>query len=187
MSYALTSGRTRISNDNVGGLKYVYLFPWSYIDDSLITGTKGVEIASFPVTTIYRFEINSGSFNENSNNDDDGLSFDQNMEFVLSHHTTGTLTTLKELLGVDLRFIAKGNDGILRMGGLYNGCKAEVTDQSGSTKTDLSGYTITLTGKEEFKAPIITNFDNFIESGTSYLLQENGDFVLTENGDKIIL
>jgi hypothetical protein len=88
MSCGLLTGRKNPCNDNIAGIKRVYLFDYVDYLYSQIVGVKGSTLTSFPATDIYGYECVNASFDENINNDADGISIDQNLSFTLSLHST---------------------------------------------------------------------------------------------------
>ena len=108
MSCTLTKGRSEIGcRSNIGGVKAVYLFPFVDYTYNLIEGTRGVEITSFPTTTLYKYETTSANFSETITNDDllynGHLNFEKSFNVKLPDNLTinGTLdlahSMIKEL------------------------------------------------------------------------------------------
>jgi len=153
----LTKGRTELScYDNVGGIKNVYFFKYIDYDYNQIIGEKGVELTSFPATTIYKYEVQSGSFSENIQNDDNGEIYNQELNFTLVQQDLTTTNELKILTSVDLRYIVEFNDGSFKIGGLYNGGKiTSLNLVSGGVKGDFNGYEISVSSIEKYQAAFI--------------------------------
>ena len=184
MSCALSKGRTEIvCRDNVGGVKAIYLAKYEYYPNASIV-RNGQQVTSFPSTTLFKYETENANFSETINNDENGVSYSQSLEFTLTKSDLITTLELDRAQRIDLRFVVEFNDGSFRFGGLYHGAKIErYTIESGSSKASLNGYNITITSEEEISAPFV-NIDIF---SSEFLLLENGFYLLLETGDKIIL
>lgn len=184
MSCVLTSGRTEPCYDNVGGIKYVYLFPFVEYAYNQIEGVRGVEITSFPETTLYKYEVVNGNFSENITNDENGISYSQRLTFTLFKQDLATTTELDLMTNIDLRYIVEFNNGDLKMGGVYNGVRLDnYTIDSGGSKSSLNGYNLTFTSDEQYASPFITDIGVF----NGYLLLETSFNYLLEDSNKIIL
>lgn len=185
MSCGLTKGRTEPCKDNIGGVKYVYLFVFVEYDYTEILGTKGVEITQFPDTNIYKYAVKGASFVEEIENNEDGIKYKQSLSFTLTNQDLATTNELDRMRRVDLRYIVEYNNGDLKMGGVYNGSRlTDYVIDSGGSKASLNGYALTFTGEEEYAAPFL---DNLNILGDNLLLLENGFYLLLEDSGKIIL
>ena len=184
MSCGLTKGRTEPCRDNVGGIKYIYLFPFVEYDDDEIDGTKGVEITEFPSTTIYKYSVENALYSENIVNDENGINYAQNLTCTLTKQDVGTTKELNTIKDIDLRCIVEFNSGKFKMLGVYNSLRlTQYSIESGGIKSDLNGYNLTFEGLEEYSAPFIDNLNTV----GFYILLETSFFMLLESGDKITL
>ena len=183
----LTSGRTNPCNDNIGGLKFIYLFPFvAYRYPDVIT--DGSEVTTFPASTIYKYEFVDGSFSEDISNDEEGINHNQNLTFTLTKQTKATTLELDNATKIDIHCIVQFNDGKLRILGLYNGCNiSNIEIVSGGSKSDLNGYNVTIEGRELESAHYLDDLTGFTIVEPEYLLTETGAFLLTEAGEKIEL
>lgn len=187
MSCALTKGRTDLACKNVvGGVKNVYLFKYVDLAYTDITINRGVQIRQFPTTDIYKFEVKNGSFDQQIQNDANGVSYLQTLSFTLWKQNLETTVELDTATKIDLRYIVEFYDGRYQMGGVYNGARLEFNAVTGGAKTDLNGYNVTIRGVEEWKAPFVVDLDDF-NIIPSYLLIENGGFLLLEDAEQIEL
>ena len=184
MSCTLTTGRSEpLCRDNIGGVKSVYLFSFTQYAYNLIQGVRGVNITSFPDNTYYKYEVTGANFSETIKNDENGISYSQNLTFTLLKQDTGTTRELDLMQKLDLRYIVEFNNGDLKMGGVYNGARLDsYTINSGSSKGSLNGYSLTFSGEEEFASPFVSR-----EIIDGFLLLEDGFNLLLENSGKIIL
>lgn len=183
MSCGLTKGRTEGCFDNIGGVKNIYLF--NYVDYPFTAIVRdGQEVTRFPSSTLYKYEPQGANFSEQISNDANGVKYDQTLSFTLTKQDRLTTDELNRAQQIDLRYLVEFNDGLIKIGGLYNGAKiTQISIISGGSKGDLNGYNITITGSEEVSASF-TSF-NVI---TSNLLQlENDFYYLLENGSSVIL
>lgn len=184
MSCALTRGRTEPCRDNIGGVKFVYLFPFVDYSYNQIEGTRGVEITSFPETTLYKYEVVNGNFSETITNDENGISYAQNLSFTLFKQNLATTTELDLMTNIDLRYMVEFNDGSLKMGGVYNGARLDTyTIDSGGSKNSLNGYNLTFSSDEQYASPFVIDIGVF----NGYLLLETSFNYLLEDSNKIIL
>lgn len=187
MSCILTSGRAEIScRDNIGGIKAVYLFKYVSYDHTQIVGTRGAEITSFPETTVYKYEIADGSFDESINNDENGVSYDQTLTFSLNKQDVETVTELHRLSNISLRYVVEYNAGYYKIGGLYKGANVDnINITTGGNKSDKNGYSVTINSSEEWKAPFIS-FNFFIdEDDLGKLFQDGNNFIFQDDNNYI--
>ena len=168
MSCALTKGRSEGCFDNIGGIKNVYLSKYNQLSNPLF----------------YKYEIQGGSFSESITNDENGVSYNQSLNFTLIKPDLSTRLELDRAVNIDLRYLVEFNDGSVRWGGFVNG--ASITSysiESGGDKGDFVGYNITIEGNEEASAP----FTDILDTENKYLLLEDGFNYLYEDNGKVIL
>jgi hypothetical protein len=178
----LTKGRSELScYNNIGGIKNVYLF--KYVDTAYnLIVTSGLELITFPDTFIYKYELQTGSFTENIQNDEQGVLYQQNCSFTLVQQDLLTTNEVDKLTKIDLRYIVEFNDGTYRIGGLYNGAKVTSLDlTSGGSKGSFNGYSISINSSEISEAYYISDlvdvgFD-IVGDVDDYLFQNEGNFV----------
>ena len=188
MSCGLTSGRTEPCRDNQGGIRFVYLFPYVDYLFNQIVGTKGVELTSFPTTTIYKYEIEEGNFSETITNNEDGISYSQNLSFNLFKQDLLTTRELNILTNIDFRYIVEYNNGDLKIGGLFNGANVNnLTIVSGGNKSSLNGYNISFESNEEYKSAFISDLASVGFIVEQYLLLEDLTNILLENSELLAL
>ena len=184
----LTTGRTEPPcRDNIGGIKSVFLFPFIEYSHTQIVGTRGKVLTSFPATDIYEFAISGGSMTETINNDEDGVYYDQEVNFRMTKQdylTTNDLTILEKKV---LRYIVRFNDGTYKIGGLYNGASLEFDVNSGGGKEEFNGYDIKLKGQEEWQSAFINNLTTAGFTSIDILLMEDFEPLLFETGELINL
>jgi hypothetical protein len=155
----------------------------------LIQGVRGVSLTSFPATTIYQYDVTNANFVQNIINDENGVSYDQSLNFTLWKQDIFTTQELHLATTIDLRYIIELNDGRYQIGGLFGGARLEFDMNTGGSKGDLNGYNVRLVGQELFKAAFIDNLASagFTISAEEFLLTESGFNLLLENTNLIEL
>jgi len=188
MNCTLTSGRNELSCfNNVGGVKALYFM--KFVEYGLIDlqGLKTNELTNFPPTVVYKYELNGANFSEQITNDENGISFAQNLGFDLFKQDLASTTNLDSLTNFDLRVLVEFNNATYKMIGAENGCKINsLTLNSGTSKNSLNGYNIGITATELYAAPLV-RISNFIiigvdtgylfEDGINYLFEDNNNFI----------
>jgi hypothetical protein len=183
---SITTGRNRVCKNGIGGLAKVYLFPYVKYSRSEIVLNSNI-LVTYPDTNILEFEVNNNpSFNQTQGQENGSKFFDLSISLELENENPNAF---KSILNKDYNIIVKDRNNNFRFLGNRNGLECNsINSTSGSSKQDFSGVKLDFQGKEETEAWYI---DNLSDAGfnifTSYLLQENGDFILQENGFKIIL
>ena len=76
MSCVLTSGRIEPCKDNIGGVKNIYVFKYvDYLQSQIVL--DGQLLTSFPGSVVYKYEVKNGTFDQEINNDENGISYSQ--------------------------------------------------------------------------------------------------------------
>ena len=161
MSCDIAKGRLEPCKDVVGGLKSLYFVNYGDIASVAKLTTEGNEDVIDTVTPLgatadaYRYDIKgASSFTQNiqSSRDTGTTAFEQVVEVTLKKLTIADHKELKILAFGRPHVIIEDNNGNYFLAGLEHG--ADVTGGTivtGTAMSDLSGYTLTLTGME--KAP----------------------------------
>lgn len=144
--------------DGSGGVKSLWLFPWAKYSRKDIV-RDGIVLTSFPNNTIYKFEGNfASSFTDVASFDRHGEKFDQTI--------SGTFTKMESRFYFDnvrgklLRAVVLDNNGNYWLLGQDNGLRAtQYQKGTGSSKSELNGYTLTLSGSERLEAPYLSSLD----------------------------
>ena len=156
MACDLTLGRIEPCKDSVGGLKNLYFVNYGDLGAITydVTNTDVIDaVAGTP--DAYKYEIKgASSFTQNiqSSRDTGTTAFEQVIEVTLKKLTIADHKELKILAFGRPHVIIEDNNGNYFLAGLEHG--ADVTGGTivtGTAMSDLSGYTLTLTGME--KAP----------------------------------
>jgi hypothetical protein len=137
--------------NSVGGVKKIWLTSYSKIQRSRISIVEN-ELISFPEVIVYEFQgLYNSNFTENISISDSGTSYDQTLNITFSK--IGSVYDFESLVKNYTRAIVLDNNNIYHYLGLYNGLVGSFSKQTGTTKQELNGYTLTLTGKETIEAP----------------------------------
>ncbi len=156
MACDLALGRIEPCKDSVGGLKNLYFVNYGDLGAITydVTNTDVIDaVAGTP--DAYKYEIKgASSFTQNiqSSRDTGTTAFEQVVEVTLKKLTIADHKELKILAFGRPHVIIEDNNGNYFLAGLEHG--ADVTGGTivtGTAMSDLSGYTLTLTGME--KAP----------------------------------
>jgi hypothetical protein len=156
MACDLTLGRIEPCKDSVGGLKNLYFVNYGDLGAITydVTNTDVIDaVAGTP--DAYKYEIKgASSFTQNiqSSRDTGTTAFEQVIEVTLKKLSIADHKELKILAFGRPHVIIEDNNGNFFLAGLEHG--ADVTGGTivtGTAMSDLSGYTLTLTGME--KAP----------------------------------
>jgi hypothetical protein len=157
MACDLTLGRIEPCKDSVGGLKSLYFV--NYGDLGTITyDTTDTDVIDAVAGTpdAYKYDIKgASSFTQNiqSSRDTGTTAFEQVLEVTLKKLTIADHKELKILAFGRPHVIVEDYNGNFFLAGLEHG--AEVTGGTivtGTAMSDLSGYTLTLTGMERTPA-----------------------------------
>ena len=180
----ITSGYNRKCKDSLGGVKDIYLFPYAKYSRSQITLSQNV-LTAFPDNDIFKFEFNGDvNFSEPQQNDDGGKFFSQSLSFTLVQQNDDN--NIIKLLNKDYRIVIRDRNNNFRLLGLYNGLECvSINYNSGSSKSDLNGFTLEFQGKEEKESPYFYNLD--LIQGVSFRLLQDYEYRLTQSGDFRIL
>ena len=161
MACDLTAGRIEPCKDSVGGLKNLYFVNYGDLGAITydVTNTDVIDaVAGTP--NAYKYEIKgASSFTQNiqSSRDTGTTAFEQVIEVTLKKLTIADHKELKILSYGRPHVIVEDYNGNFFLSGLEHG--AEVTGGTivtGTAMSDLSGYTLTLTGMEREPANFLS-------------------------------
>lgn len=140
----------------------------------------GSELILVPSSNYYEFE-SYGDFaiNQSMQENEGGKFYNYSFSIKLDN-----AFYIQDFLSKDFRAVAIDRIGNTRMYGLWNGIQCEsIGYATGSTKADFNGVTLNFVGQEIGEAP----YFNLTDIETSFLLQENGSYLLQENLGKFTL
>lgn len=169
----LDGNYNRKCKDNLGGVKAVWLLRWQPYTRSQIV-TSGNFLVSFPETFIFKFEsLTMPNANEVQQENEGGKFFEQSLSMTFKAENAREFDTL---IKNDWRVAFQDSNGLYRIFGLYNGMQCGNVDfKTGGGKSDLNGYTFTLTAQEEKQSLFIESLQDtgLIEEGFDYYLDFN--------------
>lgn len=175
----IVNSRLRKCKDSQGGVSKFYILPYTKWLRSQVR-VVNMELVLVPSSDYYEFE-SWGDFgiNQTMQEDDGGKFYNLNFSIKLDSGFNAI-----DFVNKEFRVVAKDRIGNTRMYGLWNGIQCEsIGFTTGATKTDFTGYTLNFNGKEIDEAPYL----NLTQIETSFLLQENGSYILQENLGKFII
>lgn len=171
MACVLTQGRQEVCKESVGGLQGVYFI--NYTTGSFTKGGNG-QVSALPSgSTVYYYELKGNSaYTEtvNTSRDNGTTFFSQELTLNLKKLTNEMHTQLKLMAYGRPQVIVWTNNGDAFVGGLKLGMDVTGgTIQTGAGLGDLYGYSITLTGMEQFPANFISGSTTLTAIPTSVL------------------
>ena len=188
---SITKGYNISCKNNLGGVKYIYLFPFVKYPRSLIEFTDNL-LDVFPTTIIYKFEfVGVPSLDISQEENDGGKFYNNSISFELQGLQDAF--TVQKLSKKDYRCIVEMNNGNKRILGLFNGLYLDkLSSNTGSGKSDLNGFSLSFKG-EEIKEPLFIN--NLNDAGftvnqdieTFFRITQSGDFRTIQNNDNRII
>jgi hypothetical protein len=156
MACDLSLGRISPCKDSVGGLKSVYFINYGDMDAPTydVTDTDVISTIGTGVSA-YKYDIKgSSTFTQNiqSSRENGTTAFEQVLELTLPKLTAADHKEIKLLTYGRPHIIVEDYNGNYFLAGLENGMDVTGgTIVTGASMSELSGYTLTLTGME--KAP----------------------------------
>ena len=185
------NGRLEPCKNSIGGLRNIYVMPFVKYGVSEIDVDNGVELFSFPNTTVYKYELRAdgNNFNQDISIDDNGESYSQSLTVVLKKIDLDTNVELFKLAKLELRVIAETRLGKFFILGLDNGVTLDYNINTGGAKSDFNGYDLTIEGTEKYLAPFIDNLTDVgfeVEGEFFGLLLQNDDNLVLQNDDNLI-
>lgn len=150
----LTNFRLETCNDSVGGIKAVYFINKGDLGSIIYDGTDTDLITSLGTSvSAYKYEVKDGcSFTNNVNLSlENGTTFfEQVLELMLPKLTVADHKELKLLAWGRPHVVIEDNNGNLFIAGLEHGMTVSAgTIATGANFGEMSGYTLTLTGREK--------------------------------------
>jgi hypothetical protein len=159
MANLLNSGWKVPCKDTLGGMRKVYLAAYAYYPRSEF-GFNGSVLTSIPTTFVHEFELDGS--NNSFNDRFDGESYIQSLNIQFKKKDLATTIQMEKLNYLELRALVLDRNGNYLVLGLENGLSCDSLDiETGGSKSDFNGYKLSLSGKEQYSAPIVLDpFDN---------------------------
>jgi hypothetical protein len=125
---------------------------------------------------LYKVEgLKNASFNERTPLSGQGYRYDQTLSLTFSK--MDDYFDFYDLVNTYVRALVKDRNGNFWLLGAYNGLETDQYDkQSGANKSELNGYTITLSGSERVEAPYVSSKE-LIQPYTSIPILASGDWL----------
>ena len=153
----ISLGRLKPCKDSVGGIKNIYFINYGDMDgiaynitDLDVIDTIGVGVSA------YKYEVHfSSSFVQNiqSSSDSGTTAFEQVLELSLPKLTKEDHKEIKLITFGHPHVVVEDQNGSFFVAGLLNGMEVTGgTVVTGQAMSDMSGYTLTLTGMEKTPA-----------------------------------
>lgn len=187
----ITSGRTEVCNNSIGGLKAVYLFNFTHYKSYLMS-FNGANLTSYPSTTIYKYELlnDANTFSQDLQESEEGNSYNQSLSITLKG-VKDKRNEIFALLGQTIGIITESRLGHFNILGLENGCKVnKINETTGGARADFSGFKIEIEAKEKESAFFINDLSGvgFVLDGNNVinLIFENNENFIFQNGDNFI-
>lgn len=155
MACDLVQGYEILCRDAIGGIQEVYIAPFEDIPQANITAASGV-ITAMTCSSgnkFYTFQLEKENAQYDNNaivSVENGTTFyDSILTFTMKKMSASMKNSIKVLAQNRLMIIVKDNNGTYWVMGQTRGVDAtELTMTSGKAMGDLSGATVTFTGKE---------------------------------------
>lgn len=139
----------------LGGNSETYIFPYVQYLDSQIVRTN-LTLTTFPATTVYQFFAENVGFSNPSLDQDGGKYYSESVNLTFPKIEVNT--ELVKLLRKDYRMILKDRNGLYRLLGAYKGGEFDnLTQTTGGSHSELTGYTIDYEATEEIPALYFTS------------------------------
>lgn len=179
MAYLIESGRELKCKEFQGGISKLYLLPFTKWMRSQIR-VVDMELVLVPSSDYYEFEsFGDFAINQSMQENEGGKFYNYSFEIKIDG-----CSDISKFLKKDFRAVALDRVGNTRMYGLWNGVQCNgIEFTTGSNKTEYSGFTLKFEGQEIDEAPYL----NITQIETSYLLQQNNDYLLQQNLGKFII
>jgi|14_taG_2_1085336.scaffolds.fasta_scaffold04177_2 hypothetical protein len=196
MACTIGSGRTEPCKDVVGGLKAVYILNFETADYSVsensadsalnVARLDNVGTDASNEAQAYKYELKgASSYTENiqASRENGTLAFEQVLELQLKKLTKQSHKELKALSFGRPHVIIEDYNGNLFLAGREHGMEVTGgTIVTGTAMSDMSGYTLTLTGMERKPAQFLTAGDDVADTLSDAHVTVDGD-VDSEFGD----
>ena len=164
MACSLTQGRQEVCKESIGGIQGVYFINFStgsFTTSGALSGTPEGVITALPASSsLYYYELKGTSaYTEtvNSSRANGTTFFDQQLVLNLKKLTNEMSTQLKLMAYGRPQVIVWTNNGDAFVAGLKLGMDVTAgTIQTGAALGDLYGYSLTLTGMEQYPATWIS-------------------------------
>jgi len=152
----ITKAIKKNCKDRQGGIDKLYLFAYEKYSKSLNL-VSDQEVVTFPLTDAFLYEAQNISFTESTAVLNGGIEWTQKLNFTITE--SDELSEVYRLANKDYSAVILDRNGKYRFIGMRNGGEVTVSASSGTSRSDMNGFNISLTAKEENQAYYIPNFE----------------------------
>lgn len=152
----ITKAIGRPCADKQGGIAKLYLFAYEKYSKSLNLVSEQ-QVVTFPTTNAYEYEAQNMSFTESTSLKDGGVEWSQKLSFTITE--SNELSEIYKLANQDYSAVILDRNGNYRFIGMRNGGEVTVNAVSGTSRSEMNGYNVTISAKEDNQAYYIPDFE----------------------------
>lgn len=154
----MSTGRKLACKDAVGGISQIFFADYGTLGTATITAGL-VTAFSGTTYTLYQYDVKSASNlvqTITSSNDAGTTYFEQSITLVLTKLDAATQVELYKLIVSRPHAFVKDNNGNYLSVGMTRGCDTNGTIDTGTSLSDLNGFSLTITAQEPLMAQFVT-------------------------------
>lgn len=152
----ITKAISKTCKNRQGGISKLYLFPYVKHSKSLNL-TIDQEVVTFPFTNAFLYEAQNIAFTESTSIQNGGIEWTQKLDFTIPEADENS--EVYKLANKDYSAVVLDRNGKYRFIGMRNGGEVTVNSASGTLRSDMNGFNISLTAKEDNQAYYIPTFE----------------------------
>ena len=152
----ITKAISKTCKNRQGGISKLYLFPYVKHSKSLNL-TIDQEVVTFPFTNAFLYEAQNIAFTESTSIQNGGIEWTQKLDFTIPEADENS--EVYKLANKDYSAVILDRNGKYRFIGMRNGGEVTVNSASGTLRSDMNGFNISLTAKEDNQAYYIPTFE----------------------------
>ena len=152
----ITKAISKTCKNRQGGISKLYLFPYVKHSKSLNL-TLDQEVVTFPFTNAFLYEAQNIVFTESTSIQNGGIEWTQKLDFTIPEADENS--EVYKLANKDYSAVVLDRNGKYRFIGMRNGGEVTVNAVSGTLRSDMNGFNISLTAKEDNQAYYIPTFE----------------------------
>ena len=153
----ITKAVGRSCNNRQGGIDKLYLFAYVKYSKSLNL-VQDQKVVTFPLTDAFLYEAENISLSQSTSLKDGGVEWSQTLSFTLTQSDKDS--EVYKLVNKDYSAIILDRNGDYRFIGMRNGGEVTVQTSTGTGKSDMNGYQVTLKASESNQAYYVPSFDS---------------------------
>ena len=152
----ITKAISKTCKNRQGGISKLYLFPYVKHSKSLNL-TLDQEVVTFPFTNAFLYEAQNIVFTESTSIQNGGIEWTQKLDFTIPEADENS--EVYKLANKDYSAVVLDRNGKYRFIGMRNGGEVTVNAVSGTLRSDMNGFNISLNAKEDNQAYYIPTFE----------------------------